>query len=386
MQSHSEQSKSAPTVTFLYAYVHKRRDATASAIRQLAESLTSHGFNVKLDGIDATSLRESPISRALQQIRFLGRSAWICMKASRRPGVIVTVDVPTGLGLVGALCRTASGGRTRHINLVMDLYQFQPGPKAGVLGRIRRLIDTISFRLSDEIVTIGDCMSELLRSTAGRRSGVIHVWQDERLLYPTTRSKYREKLGVDEDALLLLYSGHAGRFHPLESLVDVVADLPPGSRVRFLISGYGTEIERLRTRVNIDGKLASRILFSEPVEEDQVAAFLSAGDVHVVSLDPIYTGTCIPSKTYAAMAVSRPCLFLGDRRSQAAKDVLTADAGVVVSHDDVLGLARAVEDFAANPVLRSKQGRNGYEFFVARRSRISQAAKWAFLLQKGARN
>lgn len=373
-----ELKRAAPSaktrVVFLYAYGHNSRDAVANAISQLVRGLNSKGYEATVYArASSTGARTSRITRGLEQLRYLLSCIALALFRHRSHDVIVTVDVPTGLGLVGLLANWASRRRVRHVSWVLDLYQFQPGLAKPGLPAIRRMVDRFSLRRSDELVTIGSCMSKLVHTNTGRDAAVIPMWQDEGWLHPV-ESGWRTRQSIASESLLLLYSGHAGAQHPLRELVSAVTFANETVPVTLVVAGHGEHFELEKARVERES--ISNVRFVAPVPFADVPSMLSAADVHVVSLASAFTGTCVPSKTYAAMAVGRPCLFLGSKTVQAAIDIANADAGVVVSENDGHAIAEELIRMATDDTRRNAQGVRGRDFFLRERSLSSQSSEW----------
>ena len=54
---------------------------------------------------------------------------------------------------------------------------------------------------------------------------------------------------------------------------------------------------------------------------------LSAGDIHLISLDAKVQGFIVPSKLAGILAVGRPVIFLGDKNNSVAAAILQERCG-----------------------------------------------------------
>ena len=90
-----------------------------------------------------------------------------------------------------------------------------------------------------------------------------------------------------------------------------------------------------------------------PAEE--LAAHLMTADVHLVSLEPAWSGTMVPSKLQGIFAVGRPVVFVGSRESSIGRWVEESGGGWVVAAGDVDGLRSALEE-ARDPNVRQARG------------------------------
>jgi glycosyltransferase involved in cell wall biosynthesis len=84
-------------------------------------------------------------------------------------------------------------------------------------------------------------------------------------------------------------------------------------------------------------------------------------DVHLVSLEPAWTGTMVPSKLQGIFAVGRPVVFVGSRESSIGRWVEESGGGWVVAAGDVAGLRAALEE-ARDPEVRRTRGEAAARF------------------------
>ena len=91
-------------------------------------------------------------------------------------------------------------------------------------------------------------------------------------------------------------------------------------------------------------------------------------------------GTCVPSKTYGALAYGRPVVFIGRKECQAAKDILEANAGRVVENADEL--VAAIEDFLSNPETLELCSYNARKAFLEKHCAQAVFKKWDELIEE----
>jgi len=70
---------------------------------------------------------------------------------------------------------------------------------------------------------------------------------------------------------------------------------------------------------------------------------MESGDVHLVSMDDKTLGMLVPSKLYAALAVHRPCLFVGPAGCEVAHVIEEFGAGAVIPQGDAARLAGEIQ-------------------------------------------
>ncbi len=370
--------------------------ASARTVTELAGELLRHGHEVEVvaqapegapdvaipSGLRLTLTRARGRSlagshpRAWGQMTFLAGVLLRAPRYARNKDCVITLESPPGIGLVGVLIRHLSRRRVRHLCWVLDLYNDQfllmglPDRYAH-LRRSFRALDRMALARASEIVVVGECMRDYLRQQGVHNTiSVIPVWQDAERVHPVDASACRNRLGLARSRCLL-YSGHATYRHPLSSLVQAARRIPA---LTLLIAGTGESFDSARALV--DRYELDNVRFEAPVPAHEVNALLSSGDLHAVVLDPRATGTCVPSKAYAAMAVAKPVLFLGDDRSQVARDVRAGACGVSVDPADAMRLVSTLSDWIDDPSEWARRGRSGHAFFLREREKRVVCGEW----------
>jgi colanic acid biosynthesis glycosyl transferase WcaI len=358
-------------IVFAYGYAASGRDAVARVVQELAQELRSRGERVLVVGMPEVSIVPSggdlraKLARLRSEVRFMFSMVNFIARRRREIRTFVSIDVPSGLPFVGALARMLTNGRTQDIAWVMDLYRISQ--KSGGLGtKLRTRIEIAALRASGSVVTIGSCMGRVIEGVTGRTAEVVPLWH---------RAVRRTVAVRSGGPLRLLYSGSARNIHPLVTLVRAVAERPD---VELSISGMGDEVERVREVLR--HLQAPNVSVGRFVADDEIERVYGAADLHVVSLAEEMTGTCVPSKVYAAMAASRGVFYLGSKTGQAALDVLEAGAGVVVSTSDAVSIGRELDALLSDRSLVEKYASAAGAFFDVKRTPHAGAEAWSRVL------
>ena len=153
---------------------------------------------------------------------------------------------------------------------------------------------------------------------------------------------------------MVAYSGNLGRVHALEPLLAAAAILRDEPNVLFLFVGDGPQ------RPALEAAAAARHLdnvrFLPPQPRAQLAASLSAADLHLVTLRPGCERLVFPSKLYGIAAVGRPVIFVGPVDCEMAATVRDGGFGVVVPPSDAGAIAGAIRRLAADAAGRRRLG------------------------------
>jgi len=84
---------------------------------------------------------------------------------------------------------------------------------------------------------------------------------------------------------------------------------------------------------------------------------MESGDLHLISMAEGAAGMLVPSKLYSALAVHRPCVFVGPKGSEIAKVLKDYSAGSTVDAGDGDALAACVRSYVKD----SKIWHNAHE-------------------------
>ncbi|MFE4543449.1 glycosyltransferase family 4 protein [Arthrobacter sp. NPDC056727] len=372
-------------VVFFYENAGDGNDAVAVAIRELCSGLVAAG--VDAETAFPTSRRRNSASakvKLLFQVIYLLRAAQVLFRRSRRQRVVITLDVPTGLRSLANLASSTGIFRITHVSWVMDLYRFTDdgdASHAGLITRLQKMLDQVGLAHSPHTVVLGQCMRDFLKSLGGVEPAVIPIWQDPEKfpkILDTDLVALRRRLSL-EGKFVVLYSGSARTMHPLQGLVDAARLLRDATDIVFLIVGRGSEIDGVRRHVKDLGLENTRVMDFRPA--DEVPLFAALADLHVVSLSPDATGTCVPSKAYSAMAAERPLLYLGSDDAQVALDVIESQSGVVVQPNDSAAIAKFVVGLAKNPQTGKLMGAKARAYFLQNRALQNGVLSWRNLIQ-----
>jgi glycosyltransferase involved in cell wall biosynthesis len=211
----------------------------------------------------------------------------------------------------------------------------------------------------------------------------------------------RAARGWGDDELVVMYSGNMGLGHRFQEILEAVGARTSDveHRTSNVEGRGGTErgIDSASSKVsqfysnNQPSALNSQLLQKQrfvfygggkrrgeieafmaahpeaPVElhdyapAEELSAHLMSADVHLVSLEPAWTGTMVPSKLQGIFAVGRPVVFVGSPESSIGRWVEESGGGWVVAPGDVEGL-RAALDEARDPEVRRNRGEAAASF------------------------
>jgi colanic acid biosynthesis glycosyl transferase WcaI len=105
---------------------------------------------------------------------------------------------------------------------------------------------------------------------------------------------------------------------------------------------------------------ALRLLPLQPAK--QLANVMGTADVLVATIEADAGTFAVPSKVLSYLCAGRPILLAAPKENLAARTVLRANAGIVVSPDDEAGFMAAADRLRSDPQLCGQFGANGREY------------------------
>jgi len=400
-----------PRVLFINKYYRPDNAATAQLLADLAEWLARRGWAVTvlagrgayrrserrmrprehLDGVCVLRVPSIGFGRGRTLGRMLNDLSFAVAAGARAltlppHDVVVTLTSPPMIHVLGALLKRFR--RWGFALWAMDLYP-DVAAALGVLSsqsrafRILAQVNRTALRCADGILALGACMAERLVA-AGAQPETVHVapnWSDGENVVPVPpeRNPFRRRHGLD-GRFVVAYSGNVGLGHTFGTLVEGARRLRSDPDVVFLIIGDGPALPRLLA-------LRERHRLSNLVRlpwqpRGRLAAALSAGDVHVVTLRRGLKGLLVPSKLYGIMAAGRPVIFVGPEECDTAHTIREAGCGFRVAEDDTEGFLDRIQRLRNDAALRERLGRNGRRFFLRHFDRPIGCARIERLLRE----
>jgi colanic acid biosynthesis glycosyl transferase WcaI len=377
-----------PSVLFINRVYPPVRGATGRVLRDLARAFAKDGWNVTVvttgpvgrEEKDGTIriIRVPSVMKGKSIFGYIGVWQKLMRAALKLPAhsLVVTMTDPPLLVMAGQI--VARSKKSRHIHWCQDLYP-DLLPTLGLrlpdsVMSILRTASRKSMRQCDKVVTIGRCMARQLTNSGldPKRIAVIPNWPDHELLHGRSprfniRNLFRrangseknkkgaeaarpyEELFRDGDVpkFRVLYSGNLGRAHPIGTILDAAEIVGREyDDIEFVFVGDGVGQERLSAERARRGLENIRFLPWQPLS--RLRELMESGDVHLISMKHDTAGLLVPSKLYSALAVGRPCIFVGPPQCEVARVISDFKAGKVVSQGDAETLAFTIISYRNN--------------------------------------
>ena len=302
--------------------------------------------------VKASRFTRGKLSRVLSYLSFYLFAGARALTAPRAD-VVVSMTTPPLICLLGTLTQWLRGShhfiweQDMYPDVAVDLGQFRAG---GVADRlVGRLADFARLR-ANGVIALGDCMKARLiaRGIPADHISIAENWADSSSIRPMARPGNPQQL-------VLLYSGHLGLAHDLETMCQAIASLKDDPRFRFLFVGSASARADF-TRFLATNEIHS-VEFRPYVDRDRLSGGLAAGDIGLVTQHDACCGSVVPSKVYGILAAERPVLFIGPREATPARVIERHACGWQIECGDVAGLVKLLRHLASNPGMVREAGR-----------------------------
>jgi glycosyltransferase involved in cell wall biosynthesis len=364
-------------VLFANRYFPPDHSATSQMVGDLAFHLAKRGHEVlaitsrqryddasarlapreTMSGVDVVRVattrfgRGSLPGRALDYATFYLSAFFALLRRTRRGDTVVAMTDPPLLSVAAALACALRGARL--VNWTQDLFPEVATALGMRSAEIARPLRDWSLRRAAVNVALGERMAARIRSL-GARAVVRHNWADA-ALHPVEK---RDLFGLG-DAFVVEYSGNLGRAHEIRTIAASMRRLSDNARIKFLFIGSGAQIETVR-------RVRANIVFAPYQPREALSDSLSAGDAHLVSLQPQLEGLIVPSKFYGVLAAARPVLFVGAPDGELAQLIREHGLGYAIASGDDAALVRAIEELANDREKARAMGRRGRALYDER--------------------
>ena len=224
--------------------------------------------------------------------------------------------------------------------------------KSGLVLKAMMALDKFSCRRSSLVITVGrDLVDTMHRRFRGKRvpkTALINNWIDESAVRPLRLddagvAEFRRQYGL-EGKFVVMYSGNIGLYYDLENLMNVMAEVKPGTRtpagreVAFAFVGAGSVLDSLKA-IAAEKKM-DNVVFIPYQDKDKLPSSLNAADVHWCVNARGIKGVSCPSKFYGIAAAAKPVLAVLEEGSEVRMLIDETRCGLSAEPGDYAAIAQ----------------------------------------------
>jgi len=303
--------------------------------------------------------------------------------------VIVCISPPLQLGLMAYIL-----GKIKGAPFLFHIQDLLPDAAVNVgMLKDRRLVG-LAYRLEEfvyqkaaAIGVISSGFAKNLYSKGVPKSKVYYLpdWIDMDFIKPIDKNNiFRKQNGLSESDFLVMYAGNIGKKQALETLLGAASILGGRKDIAFFVVGEGARKTALVKKTEEMNLSNLRFLPLQP--RKMLPCMLSAADVLVLTQQAGITDICLPSKLLTNMASARPIVASVNDRSETARAIRDAEAGLVVPPENPQALAEAIVGLRGSAELREQFGANGRTFVNEHFEKSKVLKKFERLLQTIVKN
>ncbi len=279
----------------------------------------------------------------------------------------VMTDPPYILDRVLALREKLGGKIVHHVD---DLYPdvaiaLGTLPQRNFLARLLEKWSRQSLNSADILIALGECMADRLheKGIGEEKIRVAPPWADGRSLrpFPHRDNPFRTTLGCTNGDFSVMYSGNMGQGHCFDTILKAIGGLRNEKGIHFVFIGGGARKSDIVSYQKHHALNNLQVLGYQP--RDYLRESLSAGDVHLISLDRRVQGMIVPSKLAGILAVGRPVIFVGDNQNSVAQAIIRGNCGFVVPEGNVGMLQQSILKLRDDPATCNRLGLNARSIF-----------------------
>lgn len=247
--------------------------------------------------------------------------------------------------------------------IVMDIYpdmavELGLMKRGSLWMRVLTRLSRFSLRRADQLIAIGRCMKEKLISfgVSSEKIVVIPNWVNAEYVrsLPHEENPFRAEHGW-QDKFVLMFAGNIGIPQYFDDILQVCQTLN-AQCPNFIFALIGDGVHRADIEAyKIQHRLESIVFLPYQPPRFQTQ-FLSAADVHFVSLKAGMEGLAVPSKTYSILGAGRPIVYQGSPSGEIARFIGEEDIGTAIPLQAAEALKETILKYKNDHVLRTRQG------------------------------
>ena len=268
--------------------------------------------------------------------------------------VVVAMTHPPLVAVLAALVARVKGSRL--VSWIMDLNPDE-AIAAGWLradSAIARILSAalrFSLRGSDRVVVLDRFMRDRIaaKGIPPEKVDIVPPWSHNgHVRYDGAGRDAFRAAHAFSDKFVVMYAGNLSIVHPVATLLEAASRLREHPGIVFCFIGGGLGRQTVESFARAHGLSNILLLPYQPL--DELAAVLSAADLHAIVMGDSMPGIVHPCKIYNVLTVGAPFLYIGPREShigELAAGVETRGAAYQVRHGEVLAAAAAIADAAS---------------------------------------
>lgn len=341
-----------------------------------------HRFSLYSEG-------RNPVLRAMRYtfacIKQFNRALFV--RDARSCDVMFITSTPPIKGVVASLVK-----KFNHKPIVYNLQDIFPdslvgaglAKRDGLLWKIGRIVENITYRNADKIIVISDDFKKniMAKGVPEDKIVVVYNWVDENVVVPVAKedNPLYDELGINREKFSVVYAGNFGHAQNIDVTIAAAERLKDVEDIQFLMFGTGGLVEDYKKIAQEKG-LKNMFFFPlQPVEK--VSQVYSLGDLGVVACKKGLGKGAFPSKTWSIMSAGTPVIANYDEDTDLERLVKDNGLGVFSAADDSVQMAQRIREMYDNRELCAEYGRNARQYILDNVSKEKSTQKYVDVIRE----
>lgn len=256
--------------------------------------------------------------------------------------------------------------------------------KGGLLWKIGRKIEDLTYRNSDIIVVISEDFKKNIMEKGVPEDKIVMIrnWVDENAVQdiPRQENDLFDTYGIDRNKFYVCYSGNIGLSQNMDMLLDVAVSLQDNENIGFILVGEGAYKAQVEARIKAENIRNITMMPFQPYEK--ISQVFSLGDVGLIISKKGIGQSSVPSKTWSVMSAARPVLASFDKGSELDSIVTETGCGICVEANDPDAFRAAILQMAEDKEKLVQMGQNGRRYIEENLTREIGTSKWVEVMHR----
>ena len=287
--------------------------------------------------------KKNPLLRAF---RYFMLNIAFCWKGIVSKADVIFVDsTPPTQGLMAAVVK-----KIKKTPIVYNLQDVFPDSMVtagftkenSIIWKIGRMIENITYKNVDHIITISDSMRENIKKKGVKEEKVSTIcnWIDIDKVYPIDKDKNKiyEEFAIPRNKFVVLYAGNFGAAQGADIILKVAQNVQEYKEICFVVFGGGAEFYDIKNQ----SSACENIIVNKLLPIERVSEVYSVGDIALITCKKGVGKNGMPSKTWSILACNTVVVASFDVESDLARVIKKANAGITIEPENVNKLTQAI--------------------------------------------
>lgn len=321
------------------------RGVSSETIKRYKKKSKEYLYNgmICIHRISMIQEKKNPLLRAVRY--FMLNVAFLWKGIVSNADVIFVDSTPPTQGLMASMVK-----KIKKIPIVYNLQDVFPDSMVtagftkenSIIWKIGRMIENITYKNADHIITISDSMREniLKKGVKEEKVSTICNWIDIDKVFPIDKDKNKiyEEFAIPRDKFVVLYAGNFGAAQGADIILKVAQNVQEYKEICFVVFGGGSEFYDFK----IKSSVCENIIVNKLLPIERVSEVYSVGDIALITCKKGVGKNGMPSKTWSILACNTSVVASFDVESDLARVIKKANAGITIEPENVNELTQAI--------------------------------------------